>query len=111
MKKLLGLISKSYLYWTALLLTSPVLAQFTSPKPTPITSGSLQSVIDGISNAVAGLAGAIAVLFLIYGGIMYIVGGEAGSKSGRAIITNALIGLVVVVLAVIIVKFVLGAIE
>jgi Type IV secretion system pilin len=52
------------------------------------------------------IIGAISVLFLVYGGFQYVTGGEAGAKSGRATITNAIIGLIVAVLAFTIVRLI-----
>ena len=53
--------------------------------------------------------GAVAVLFLIYGGFLFIVdpgGSGAGAEKGKQVIFNALIGLVVVLLATAIVQLV-----
>jgi len=108
MKKFVGIISRLYLQIMTLALAAPALA-VPVPETQPITSGNLKTMIANIVDVVAGLAGIIAVLFLVYGGIMYIVGGETGNKAGRAIITNALIGLAVVVLSYLIVRFLLGA--
>lgn len=55
------------------------------------------------------IVGAIAVLFLVYGGFLFIVdpgGNGDGATKGKTIIFNALIGLVVAIVATGIVQFV-----
>jgi len=108
MKKFVGIISKLYLQIVALALAAPALAVPVPPSE-PLESGQLKTILAGVVDVVAGLAGIIAVLFLVYGGIMYMVGGPKGNETGRGIITNALIGLAVVVLSYLIVKFLLSA--
>lgn len=59
-----------------------------------------------IGDILAQAAGYIAVGFIIYGGIKYVLsaGTAAGVESAKKTITNALIGLVISVLAVVIVN-------
>jgi hypothetical protein len=56
------------------------------------------------------LAGILAVIFIIIGGIKYIVsaGSPEGTKSAKNTMTNAVIGLVVVIFAGTIVSFIVG---
>jgi hypothetical protein len=63
-----------------------------------------------IARLVTYLVGALAVLFLVYGGVMYLTaGGDDGKvKSARGIITNAIIGLIVAIVAFSIVTIVQG---
>lgn len=68
------------------------------------------SILAGVTNWVLGLAGAIAVLYLIWGGITYITGGEKGATAGKTMITNAIIGIAIIALSVVIVRAVLAAI-
>jgi uncharacterized RDD family membrane protein YckC len=53
-------------------------------------------------------AGIIAVAFLIYGGIMYITAGgdTAKAEKGRTAVVNAIIGIVIILLAFVIVTWV-----
>ncbi|OGB74284.1 hypothetical protein A2V68_00795 [candidate division Kazan bacterium RBG_13_50_9] len=86
-----------------------VLAQV-SPPSVGQSSGNIKDIIVDIGNWILGIAGAIAVLWLIYGGIMYITGGEKGAESGKKIIINAIIGLAIIGLASLIARAVVVAI-
>ena len=81
--------------------------------PTVTQSGAsdLIAVIESIGGWILSLAGGIAVLFLIYGGITYMTGGEKGAESGKKIIVNAIIGIAIMALATIIVSFVVTALK
>lgn len=63
-------------------------------------------LILNIGDILAQLAGYVSVAFIIYGGIKYILsaGTAAGVEAAKKTITNALIGLVIAVLAVVIVN-------
>ena len=65
-----------------------------------------------IINYALGLAGLIAVAFLIYGGFLYIFEGasEGAAEKGKKTIINALIGLVIIILAYVIVKIVVNTV-
>lgn len=72
------------------------------PSVKPVAYGGLNGIINIISVVggwLLGLAGALAVVYLIYGGIMYITGGEKGAEKAKTMIVNALTGLVIVALA------------
>lgn len=66
-------------------------------------------VLENIIRLALTLAGLIAVAFIIYGGYLYITsaGNPEGSKAGIAAVTNAAIGLVIVLAAWIIINTVL----
>jgi hypothetical protein len=53
------------------------------------------------------VVGLLAVIYLIYGGVLYITAGGDAEKAnkGRTAITNAVIGIVIVVLALVIFNF------
>jgi hypothetical protein len=74
------------------------------------TGGSLTSTIDTAINAIFYVAGAVAVLIIIIGGIGYIAStGDPGRiTKAKNTILYAVIGLVVVILARAIVAFVVG---
>jgi len=79
----------------------------------PLTSsGSVFDVIALIIQFGFSVAGIIAVGFLVYGGIMYIMAGGAQEKTQAAtkIITNAIIGLVITLAALVIMQTVKQAI-
>src|SRR5262245_16061209 len=64
-----------------------------------------------IINIGLGLAGLVAVLFLIIGGFRYITsaGNEETAENAKKIITNAIIGVVVIILAFVIVRVISNA--
>ncbi len=70
----------------------------------------LQTLLGNVVNYVSIFVGVIAVFLIIIGGLRYITsGGDSGKVSGaKTTIIYALIGLVVVALAQLIVRFVLG---
>lgn len=67
-------------------------------------------LIGKIINYALYLSGAVAVLFVIIGGYRYLTAGgnEEGAKKGRTTVTNALIGLVIIILAYVIVNVVVN---
>lgn len=72
--------------------------------------GNLLQLISQIVNVVLIIVGILAVMYLVYGGILYLTAGgnpESAAK-GRTAITNAIIGIVIIVLALAIYNFVVG---
>jgi Type IV secretion system pilin len=62
-----------------------------------------------IARVVTYIAGALAVLYLVYGGVRYLTAQDDGAtKSARGIIQNAIIGLVIVIVAYSIISIVSG---
>jgi hypothetical protein len=59
------------------------------------------------------VAGILAVVYLIYGGILYITaGGDAEkAKNGRTAVINSVIGIIIILLAVVIVQWVMGIVQ
>jgi glucose uptake protein GlcU len=57
------------------------------------------------------VAGSLAVLFIIVGGIRYITayGNEEQTESAKKTLTNAIIGVVIVILAFVIVRVIVNA--
>jgi hypothetical protein len=91
------------------------LAQTPVPVPSvkPVTYTGLSGIITILAKVggwLLGLAGALAVVYLIYGGIMYITGGEKGAEKAKQMIINAITGLVIVALASLIATLVLRVI-
>lgn len=72
----------------------------------------LGDTVRALINIISVIVGAIAVFMLIYGGFRYITsaGNDAGIQAAKNTIIYAIIGLVVVALAQIIVKFVLSSV-
>ncbi|HET7630576.1 MAG TPA: hypothetical protein VFK03_04345 [Candidatus Saccharimonadales bacterium] len=69
-----------------------------------------QSTLTGIINAIIGLLGAVAVIFIIIGAISYITssGDSSATSKAKNTILFAIIGLIITVLAYGIVNFVVG---
>lgn len=74
------------------------------------TESKVNSLITTIINIFSVVVGIVAVLFIVYGGFRYITsGGDSGNvTSAKNTILYALIGLIIVALAQVIVKFVLA---
>ena len=73
-------------------------------------SSSVNSIITTVINIFSLVVGVVAVIMIIIGGFRYVTsGGDSGNVSGaKNTILYAIVGLVIVALAQIIVKFVLG---
>lgn len=71
---------------------------------------SLTNLIAKIVNILSVVTGAVAVIMLIYGGFRYVTsaGNDAGVQAAKNTILYAIIGLIIVALAQLIVKFVLN---
>ena len=107
MKKLKPIVLSA---WTLLSTSTVALAQSIDVPPINPVEGTIAEVIENIGVWAMGIAGAIAVVYLIYGGIIYITGGEKGADSGKKIIVNAIIGLAIIALAGLIARTVLQVI-
>lgn len=72
--------------------------------------GNIWDVVSNVVRIALGLAGYLAVIFIIVGGIMFITSqGEPDRlKTARSILVNAILGLVIAVLASAIVAFIAG---
>jgi len=96
------------------MISSPLVAyaQVSNLMPIePILEGDEDTIIVAIERVVNwmfALAGALAVAYLIWGGIQYITGGTKGAEAAKGTIINAIIGIVVIVLAYVIVQAVVG---
>lgn len=84
------------------------LSQSNLPTLTPVTTGSFKHYVIFILNAVLIIAGILAVIYLIYGGILYITASGDAEKAtkGRTAVVNAIIGIVIILLAVVLVQWV-----
>jgi len=89
-------------------------AQFTQPSSAGTglpNDTSISGFIMKIINIALAVAGLIAVLFLIIGGFRYITsaGNEETAEQAKKIITNAIIGVVVIILSFVIVRVISNA--
>lgn len=93
-------------------------AQLPTGGVTPIAGSNLPTdanitvFITRVINILLGIAGLVAVVFLIIGGFRYITAGgnEESAESGKKTIVNAIIGIVVVILSFVIVRVISVAI-
>ena len=112
MRKIKKIISP---FWMLFILGFPgtALAQFDFEtfklEPVGWTEGEadLSDLVGKIVNIVFAILGVLAVAYLIYGGVLYITAGGDAEKAakGRTAITNAIIGIIIILLAVAIYSF------
>lgn len=98
-------ILKNLLVLAPSLIASPVFAQEDEPKKI----GELFGVFDNVFDYIFPLAGLICVVFIIIGGYMWMsaAGDPARIKTAQGTLTWAIIGLIVVLLAVAIIQVVI----
>lgn len=105
MKKLISKVK-----WSVLGVFLPILVLAQAiPTVKPLESTrSLEEVIKGVLNVVIGLVGLIAVVVIVYGGILITMSGgdEEKSKDGKNYLLYGIIGLVVVILSYSIIGFI-----
>lgn len=79
------------------------------PPPAGTAQGDLPNVILRLINYVLAIVGVIALAYLVYGGFMYITsaGNEDRVEGAKTIITNAVVGVVVIGIAAALVNFVI----
>jgi hypothetical protein len=100
----------------AFVLVAPLVAgaQFSVPNATGTNlpnEATASSIVLRIIQILLGVAGLVAVIFLIIGGFRYILAGgnEESAESAKKTITNAIIGIVIVILAFVIVRVIANA--
>lgn len=115
MKNLKKIILTQVILWSLPLITfaqagSSIIPDNPSPGNLPgDRNWDLSMVLtDVIRNILLPLAGLVAVLFIIIGGYRYIVsaGSEEQAEAGKKTLTNAVIGLVIIILSYVIVTVV-----
>lgn len=113
MNRLQRLVARAVTTGTALAAPLTAFAQLSgSPSFAGTAQGDLISAVTTIVNIFLILAGLVASIFLIIGGVQYITsrGDEDAAAKAKDTILYAVIGLVVIGLAAAIVNFVVGAI-
>ncbi len=70
----------------------------------------IDKVFDGV-NIFLLFAGILAAIYLIYGGVLYITAGGDAEKAtkGRTAVINAIIGIVIILLSLVVMRYVTGA--
>ncbi len=76
-----------------------------------VFGGDLSVLVTNLINIILLLAGVLAVVYLIWGGISYVTaGGDAEKASkGRVAITNAIIGIIIIIAALAIYSYITGS--
>jgi len=69
---------------------------------------SVVRIIIDIARFITFVAVGLAILFMVWGGIRYITGGEDGATSGKKLLINATIGLIIAIVAYTIVNIIAG---
>ncbi len=98
----------------ALGLILPVAAG--AQKVTEVTTtgaADLMATVKSVLNTVVGLAGLIAVIFMVIGGILIITSGgdEDKSKKGKGYVTYGIVGLVIVIIAGALVNYLITTVK
>lgn len=109
MKKLLSSVAQVAAGASAVLM--PVLAHAQSVKVPEIQqagAADFLTILIKVANFLLGLAGAIAIVYLIWAGIQYITGGAKGAGAAKDAVVNAIIGIVIIVLSYVIINTVVG---
>ena len=100
----------------AIALAPVAFAQFQTPEAGNTNlpnDSSFTGFVIRIINIALAVAGLLAVLFLIIGGFRYITsaGNEESAEQAKKIITNSIIGIVIIILSFVIVKVITNAIR
>ena len=115
MKKLL-VKSSAVLAATVATLPLPVFAQSFPDIPQDVievddAGGFVAGILSTIAEWFLIVAGALAIIYLIWAGIQYITGAGGGAEAAKKQIINAVIGIIVIVLAYAIVTAVINLIS
>ena len=73
-------------------------------------TGSLEGTLDHVITIILMIAGALAVIYLIYSGIIYITaaGNPDAAKKGQQGVINAIIGIVIIIAVYFIIRVAMG---
>lgn len=90
--------------------SSPMCAGYTEGKNSATSNNPVQKIVGTVVNLFAFFGGAIAVIYVVYGGFKYVTsaGNAEKASSGRQTIFYALIGLVVIIASQQLVLFVIS---
>lgn len=82
----------------------------------PILGGSdtdLMSTVGTIVNTILIIVGVLAVFYLVWGGVMYVTSGGDSEKAakGRTAITNAIIGIVIIMVSLLLYNYVIKGVR
>lgn len=109
MKKMISKIK-----WSLLGVILPAITLAAAPTTVTTTGATdFKATIEGLVSWAVGIAGLIAVVFIVVGGIMIITSGgeEEKTKKGKGYVTYGIIGLVVVIVAGALVNYVISTVK
>ena len=111
--KSLPLVISSFLSVAPVFATEPSGDDVKINKDAPPTISQLADVFDNVWDLVLPVAGIVCVIFIIVGGYMWIMsaGDPSKVKQAQGTLTWSIIGLVFIILAALIIKTVIGAVE
>ena len=105
---------KKLIFLCLIFLPRLVLAEEIAPSgkaaiPDPLPGKNLQSVVTISFNVIYGLAGLIAVIYLIIGGYQYMTsaGNPDLAETAKATIVNSIVGLIIIFVSYLLIRFVL----
>ncbi len=108
MKKLLNRVTQIAAGTATALVPALAHAQVKVPEITQAGAADFLTILIKVANFLLGLAGAIAIVYLIWAGIQYIIGGTKGAGAAKEAVVNAIIGIVIIVLSYVIINTVVG---
>lgn len=104
------LISRLFTFIFLVIIFLPLVVSAETPLPSPIGGGKgMEDVVGNIIKVVLGLVGVLALIFFIYGGIMWMTsaGNMEKVKKGKSAMVWASLGLVVCFLAYALVNYII----
>jgi len=98
-----------FLTWSIIFIASPAFAQWNINNPISGKATSLQAAIALIFNIAFSLAAIVALGYLIMGGFSYVTAGgnPEAAEGAKTSITNAIVGLVLILLSYLVIRFLL----
>lgn len=77
----------------------------------PISGSGIDIIVNAVKSVINWMlmiAGVLAVAYLVYAGIQYIIGGSEGAKKAKDQIIGAVTGIIIIILSYVIVNTVIG---
>lgn len=93
-------------------LAAPQISHAAIPLPNPVKAGSIPELIGYMIQGVLGVVGALALFYLVWGGIFWMTSGGNSDKvkKGKDAIVWSIFGLAIIFFSYALVNFVLGSI-
>jgi choline-glycine betaine transporter len=99
-----------FMAFAAVDVKNPAPGLFSTSICDPVLGCTVKGIIGSVVSLLLGLSGLIAMLFIIIGGYQYLTSGanEELAKTGKKTLTNAIIGLVIIIMSYVIIYITLG---